>query len=89
MKGYLVVQPHPYVAVSGKDGTFELKNVPAGIPLEFQVWHGASTSSGGAVAVNRPELKWQNNGRFTVTLEPGQTLDLKDLKVPASALAAQ
>lgn len=89
MKGYLVVQPHPYVAISDKDGTFELKNVPAGVPVEFQVWHGASTGSGGAVAVNRPELKWQNNGRFTVTLEPDQTLDLKDLKVPASALAAQ
>jgi plastocyanin len=88
MKGYLVVQPHPYVAVTGKDGSFELKNVPAGVPVEFQVWHEASTGSGG-VAVNRPELKWQNNGRFTVTLEPDQTLDLKELKVPASALAAQ
>jgi len=89
MKGYLVVQPHPYMAVSGKDGTFELKNVPAGVPVEFQVWHEASTGSNGAVAVSRPELKWQNNGRFTVTLEPDQALDLKDLKVPASALAAQ
>ena len=59
------------------------------MPVEFQVWHEASTANNGGVAVNRPDLKWQNNGRFTVTLEQDQTLDLKDLKVPASALAAQ
>jgi len=89
MKGYLLVQPHPYVAVSAADGTFELKNVPAGVPVEFQVWHEASTANNGGVQANRPDLKWQNNGRFTVTLEPDQTLDLKDVKVPASGLAAQ
>jgi len=89
MKGYLLVQTHPYFAVTDKDGSFELKNVPAGVPVEFQVWHEASTANNGGVAVNRPDLKWQNNGRFTVTLEPEQTLDLKDLKVPSSALAAQ
>ncbi len=89
MKGYLVVQPHPYVAISGKDGTFEIKNAPAGIPLEFQVWHEASTGNNGAVAVNRPDLKWQSTGRFTVTLQPDQVLDLQDIKVPASSLAAK
>jgi plastocyanin len=89
MKGYLVVQPHPYVAISGKDGTFEIKNAPAGIPLEFQVWHEASTGNNGALAANRPDLKWQPSGRFTVKLEPDQTLDLKDIKIPASALAVK
>jgi hypothetical protein len=89
MRGYLVVQPHPYVAISDKDGTFEIKNAPAGIPLEFQVWHEASTGNNGAVAVNRPDLKWQPTGRFTVTLQPDQVLDLSDIKIPASALAAK
>jgi plastocyanin len=89
MRGYLVVQPHPYVAISEKDGTFEIKNAPAGIPLEFQVWHEASTGNNGAVAVNRPDLKWQPTGRFTVTLQPDQVLDLSDIKIPSSALAAK
>jgi hypothetical protein len=89
MKGYLVVQPHPYMAVTGTDGTFELKNVPAGIPLEFQAWHEASTSNSGGLAAEKPEVKWQPNGRFTVTLQPDQVLDLKDIKVPAAALAAK
>ncbi len=89
MKGYLVVQANPYMAVSAKDGTFEIKNVPTGVPLEFQAWHEASTSNNGALVGNRPDLKWQHNGRFTVTLQPNETMDLKDIKVPASSLAAQ
>ncbi|HTQ37523.1 MAG TPA: hypothetical protein VMJ32_00755 [Pirellulales bacterium] len=89
MKGYVVVQSHPYVAVSNKDGTFELKNVPAGIPLEFQAWHESSSGSNGALQADRPDLKWQPNGRFTVTLQPDQVLDLKDIKVPAATLAAK
>ncbi len=89
MKGYLVVLPHPYVAVSAKDGTFEIKDVPAGVPLEFQAWHEASTSGNGAVQAERPDLKWGNNGRFTVTLQPNEVMDLKEIKIPASSLAAQ
>src|SRR5579864_7161076 len=30
MSGYVVVVPTPYFAVTGKDGEFEIKNVPAG-----------------------------------------------------------
>ena len=89
MKGYVVVLTHPYVAVSAKDGTFEIKNVPAGMPLEFQAWHEASTAGNGAVQTNRPDLKWANNGRFSVTLQPNEVMDLKEIKIPASALAAQ
>ncbi len=89
MKGYIIVQPHPYVAVSGKDGTFEIKNVPAGVPLKMKAWHEASTASGNALQANRPDLKWQTNGEFTVTLQPDQVLDLKEIKVPASSLAAK
>ncbi|HZZ30024.1 MAG TPA: hypothetical protein VFE46_18655 [Pirellulales bacterium] len=89
MKGYVVVQSHPYVAISNKDGTFELKNVPAGIPLEFQAWHESSSGPNGALQASRPDLKWQPNGRFTVTLQPDQVLDLQEIKVPAATLAAK
>jgi plastocyanin len=89
MKGYVVVQSSPYMAISEKDGTFKIKNVPAGIPLEFQAWHESSSGPSGALQSDRSDLKWQPNGRFTVTLEPDQTLDLKDIKVPAATLAAK
>ncbi len=38
MKGWVVVRPNPYAAVSKADGTFEIKDVPAG-EVELQFWH--------------------------------------------------
>ncbi len=38
MKGWLVVRPNPYAAVSAADGSFEIKDVPAG-EVELQFWH--------------------------------------------------
>lgn len=39
MKSWLVVRSNPYAAVSKADGSFEIKNVPAGGELELQLWH--------------------------------------------------
>jgi len=39
MKSWIVVRPNPYGAVSQADGSFEIKNVPAGGELELQLWH--------------------------------------------------
>lgn len=38
MKAYVVVRGNPYSAVSKADGSFELKNLPAG-DLELGLWH--------------------------------------------------
>ena len=38
MKGWVLVRPNPYAAVSAADGSFEIKNVPAG-EVELQLWH--------------------------------------------------
>ena len=38
MKGWVVVRPNPYAAVSAADGSFEIKNLPAG-EVELQLWH--------------------------------------------------
>jgi hypothetical protein len=82
MEGHLLVQDHPYMAVSGEDGTFEILNVPAG-KHEFQLWHEASgylknvKTKGGAA---------DRRGRLALTIGAGETLDLGDIKVPASIL---
>jgi plastocyanin len=82
MHGYVLVQDHPYMAVSSEDGTFEIENIPAG-KYEFQFWHEASgymknlKYKGGAL--NR-------QGRADLTIVDGQTLDLGEIKVPASSL---
>jgi plastocyanin len=83
MKAYLVSLPHPYVAVSGKDGTFEIKNIPAG-QHEFQFWHEApgylknAKFKGGSTDPRQ--------GRAKVTIPAGGTVDLGDIKVSASVL---
>ncbi|MCX7402817.1 MAG: hypothetical protein NTY87_06885 [Planctomycetia bacterium] len=38
MKSWLVVRGNPYAAISKADGSFEIKNLPAG-ELELQLWH--------------------------------------------------
>ena len=47
MKAYAVFREDGYVAVSSGDGTFEIPDLPAGEPLEFQVWHERATGRGG------------------------------------------
>lgn len=82
MHGYVLVQDHPYMAVSAEDGTFEIKNVPAG-KHEFEFWHEqpgrlkAAKYAGGAL--NR-------QGRANLTVKDGETLDLGEITVPASML---
>jgi hypothetical protein len=40
MSAYMLVVDHPYAAVTGKDGRFEIRNLPVGTH-EFRVWHEA------------------------------------------------
>jgi len=86
MKAYMLVRKDGYAAVSAADGSFEIADLPAGEPLEFQVWHARATGSGGGVVLARPELKWNPKGRFTITLQADEVKDLGTLEVPAGAL---
>jgi hypothetical protein len=84
MRGYVLIQDHPYMAVSDEDGTFEINNVPAG-KRGFTYWHETSgpmrnLKVGGGTADRR--------GTVELTIKPGETLDLGDIKVPAISLKA-
>ena len=65
MKSWIVVRQNPYAAVSKADGSFEIKNVPAGGEIELQIWHekagyvGEVTVGGKAekIAKGRKKLK--------------------------------
>ncbi|HEX2473280.1 MAG TPA: hypothetical protein VHK01_00960 [Lacipirellulaceae bacterium] len=82
MQAHVLVQDHPYMAATGDDGSFEIANVPAG-KHEFQLWHEAAgylknvKYKGGAA---------DRRGRAGLTIAAGHTLDLGDIKVPASSL---
>jgi hypothetical protein len=81
MKAYILPRKDPYVAVTDKDGSFEISNLPAGEQLELQIWHerGAGPQSS---LVARPE--WAQ-GRFKVTIRPDAVEDLGNIDVAASA----
>jgi hypothetical protein len=78
MTGYLLVRPDPYFAISDKDGKFEIKNLPAGSEIEFQVWHEKSGYVTKA-KVDGKDAGW-TRGRFKKTIKPGNN-DLGDIKV--------
>ncbi len=81
MEGQLLVQDHPYMAVSGDDGTFEIKNIPAG-KHSFQFWHEKGYLSDLKLKGGTTDRR----GRADITIKAGETLDLGDLKVPAAML---
>jgi plastocyanin len=77
MKGFLIVQPHPYMAVSAKDGTFEIKNLPVGTELEFQAWQENGYIQ--KIEIDGKSTTW-DKGRFKYTIKPGDN-DLGTIKV--------
>jgi hypothetical protein len=82
MHAWILVKDDPYMVTSAADGTFEIKNVPAG-KREFEFWHEGPG--------RLKSLKYQGGalnrqGRAQLTVADGQTLDLGEIKVPASML---
>ncbi len=87
MKAFMLPRANAYVAVTDKTGNFEIKNLPAGEPIELQVWHESATGPGNVLVVTTPDakaLKWNAKGRFNVTLQPDETKEIK-ISVPRSA----
>lgn len=76
MRGYILPRDNPYAAVTGDDGTFEIKDLPAG-KWEFQVWQEAV----GYLAA-KPDWK---KGKFKFEIKPGDN-DLGEIHVDASLM---
>ena len=56
MKGYIAVFKHPYFAVTGKDGTFDLTNLPPGT-YTLKAWHEKLGTSVQTVTIGPNETK--------------------------------
>ena len=72
---YILPLDHPYVAITGKDGSFTIPKLPVG-ELEFQIWHER---------VDYLDTKDWPNGRLTTTIRPGVN-DLGTIKVAPADL---
>jgi plastocyanin len=63
MQGFVLVQDHPYMAVTDKDGKFEIKNMPTG-KYTLKVWNGKYIQQ---VKVDGKKTKW-NKGKYALNL---------------------
>jgi hypothetical protein len=87
MRAYMLPRKNAYFAITAPDGSFEIKNLPAGEEVEIQVWHESAAGGNGALFVESDvakELKWNNKGRFKIRLEPDEVREL-NITVPATA----
>lgn len=75
MSARLISRDSPYFTVTKTDGSFEIANVPAGVPLEFRIWQERAKFLQ-EVTVNGKAEKWPK-GRLKVTLQPDQPLTLE------------
>lgn len=79
MKAWVVVKDHPYVAVSDKEGSFEIKDLPAE-ELEFIVWH----ENNGYLAA---KSGWgKKKPTFKMKIKKGDN-DLGEIKVESKLVA--
>ena len=82
MKAVVLIRDNPYMAVSGEDGTFEVKNVPAG-KQPFAFWH---ETKGNLRDLKVGKGKADRRGQVELEVPAGETLDLGDITVTPAIL---
>jgi hypothetical protein len=82
MNGYVLIRDNPYMAVAGEDGSFEIKNIPAGTH-EFILWHEAK---GYVRDLKVGKEETDRKGRIDIKIAPGETVDLGEIKVTPDLL---
>jgi len=69
MKGYVIVQEHPYVGITDEAGQLEIPNLPVG-EVTFLVRHENADGSIDEGTVGGKKQKW-GRGRMEIELKPG------------------
>ncbi len=85
MAAKMLIRDNPYFAVTRPDGTFEIKNVPAGIELQFKVWQESLktiTTVKRDVGGQLTDEKWPRSG-YKVSLQPDEVHEM-NIVIPAN-----
>ena len=79
MQAYVIIQDHPYMAVTDANGNFEIKNIPTGA-WTFQFWHEKAGYIR-ELTIDDTPIEWPR-GRATFKIGPMPT-DLGMMKLSA------
>jgi hypothetical protein len=82
MNAYVLIRDNPYMAVSAADGTFEIKNVPAG-KHDFAFWHEAK---GNLKDLKVGKDKADRKGQLEINVPAGETVDLGVIEITPALL---
>ncbi len=74
MSAYIFPRDNLYVAVTDKDGRFSIPDLPAGVELEFQVWHERGAGSGQSL-----DTQHTPGGRFKATIPENGAYELPEI----------
>jgi len=86
MRAYLMPHENGYVTATGKDGTFEIANLPAGIDLKIQLWHEVLQKKFRDIEVDGKKQSL-SNGVLPLKLENDEKKEI-EIKIPAAAFGA-
>ena len=70
MKGWVIVASHPYVGISDVAGKIKIEKLPAGVELDFKLWHEFSNKLIEEVSLDGKKEKW-TKGSVNLTLKEG------------------
>lgn len=83
MHAWIVIQDHPYMAVTDADGRFEIRHIPAG-RRTFRFWHEKSGYIF-KVSIDAHQFVW-DQGLKTLEIFPGETSDLGEMRIAPALL---
>jgi hypothetical protein len=76
MSSWMISLDHPYFAVTAADGSFEIKDLPAGVELTFSLWHEKTQWLKNVDVVPADQIKTDKRGKFKMTLSAGQETEI-------------
>lgn len=70
MNAYVIITNHPYVGISDAAGKIKIEKLPAGIPLDFRIWHEIQDKSIEEVNLAGKKETWKKSS-VSLTLKEG------------------